>query len=219
MMEGYSLSSPEPRTERLEMVRTQIAARGIADQGVLAAMRTVPRHEFVPRDLRAMAYHDRPLPIGRGQTISQPYIVALMSELAELRGGESVLEVGTGSGYQAAVLAELSAHVYTMEIVEPLLRSAAETLRRLAYRTVVPRFGDGRRGWPELAPFDAILVTAAPPRRVPQELLDQLADGGRLIAPVGEAVQTLLLVRRRGREFEQREVTAVRFVPLAGAAE
>jgi protein-L-isoaspartate(D-aspartate) O-methyltransferase len=219
MPEGYSLSSPDPRAERLEMVRSQIEARGIADRGVLAAMRTVPRHEFVPADLRGMAYDDRPLPIGRGQTISQPYIVALMTGLAELRGGESVLEVGTGSGYQAAVLAELAARVYTVEICEPLLRAAAQTLHRLAYRNVVPRFGDGRRGWKELAPFDAILVTAAPARRVPPELVDQLAEGGRLIAPVGEAVQTLLLVRRRGGKLEEREVTAVRFVPLAGAPE
>jgi protein-L-isoaspartate(D-aspartate) O-methyltransferase len=219
MTDGYSLSLPDPRAERHEMVRTQIAARGISDAAVLAAMRTVPRHEFVPPDLRAMAYEDRPLPIGRGQTISQPYIVALMSELAELRGGESVLEVGTGSGYQSAVLAELAAHVYTIEIVEPLLRGAAGTLQRLSYRNVVPRFGDGREGWKELAPFDAILVTAAPPRTVPAELLQQLAEGGRLVAPVGEEVQTLRLVRRRGGGFEERELTAVRFVPLVGSVE
>jgi protein-L-isoaspartate(D-aspartate) O-methyltransferase len=201
------------------MVRRQIAARGISDPAVLAAMRTVPRHEFVPLDLRASAYDDRPLPIGRGQTISQPYIVAFMSELAELKGQESVLEVGTGSGYQAAVLAELAARVYTIELLEPLLRAAATTLLRLAYRNIVPRFDDGGRGWKELAPFDAILVTAAPPRRVPEELLAQLADGGRLVAPVGEEAQTLQLIRRRGATFEKREVGAVRFVPLAGAYE
>ena len=193
-------------------------SRGVRDPRVLAAMRSVPRHELVPASLRDDAYDDRPLPIGRGQTISQPYIVALMSELAELRGEENVLEVGTGSGYQAAVLAELAARVYTIELVEPLLREAASTLLRLAYRNVVPRFGDGRYGWKEVAPFEAILVTAAPPR-IPEALLAQLADGGRLVVPVGEEVQTLRLVRRRGATFEQRDVAAVRFVPLAGAFE
>jgi protein-L-isoaspartate(D-aspartate) O-methyltransferase len=212
------LSLPDPRAERLDMVQRQIAARGISDPAVLAAMRTVPRHEFVPLDMRAHAYEDRPLPIGRGQTISQPYIVAFMSELAELRGGETVLEVGTGSGYQAAVLAELSARVYTLEIVEPLLREAAATLLRLAYRNVVPRFGDGVHGWKEVAPFDAILVTAAAARGVPEELLAQLADGGRLVAPVGEEQQTLQVVRRRGGTFERRDVGAVKFVPLVGAS-
>jgi protein-L-isoaspartate(D-aspartate) O-methyltransferase len=212
------LSLPDPRAERLEMTQRQIAVRGISDPAVLAAMRTVPRHEFVPRDMRAHAYEDRPLPIARGQTISQPYIVALMSELAELRGGESVLEVGTGSGYQAAVLAELAARVYTIEIVEPLLREAAATLLRLAYRSVVPRFGDGAGGWAELAPFDAILVTAAAARGVPEALLAQLADGGRLVAPVGEQEQTLQVVRRRGTAFERRDAGAVRFVPLVGAS-
>jgi protein-L-isoaspartate(D-aspartate) O-methyltransferase len=209
----------DPRDQRLEMVQRQIAARGITDPAVLSAMRTVPRHEFVPEDLRDLAYDDRPLPIGRGQTISQPYIVALMTELAELKGEESVLEVGTGSGYQAAVLAEIAARVYTIELVEPLLREAAATLARLKYRNVFPRFGDGRLGWKEMAPFDAILVTAAPARKIPEELLGQLADGGRLVVPVGGEVQTLRLVRRRGRTFEQRDVTAVRFVPLVGAAE
>ena len=218
-MTGHGLLIPDPRTERLEMVQRQIAGRGVSDPSVLAAMRTVPRHEFVPLDLRAHAYEDRPLPIGRGQTISQPYIVALMTELAELRGGESVLEVGTGSGYQAAVLAELAARVYTIELVEPLLREAASTLLRLAYRNVVPRFADGGHGWKELAPFDAILVTAAAAHRVPQELLSQLADGGRLVAPVGEEVQTLQVVRRRGGSFEHRDAGAVRFVPLVGATE
>jgi protein-L-isoaspartate(D-aspartate) O-methyltransferase len=218
-MTEHGPALPDPRAERLEMAQRQVAARGISAPSVLAAMRTVPRHEFVPPELRANAYDDRPLPIGRGQTISQPYLVALMSELAELRGGESVLEVGTGSGYQAAVLAELAAKVYTIELVEPLLREAASTLLRLAYRNVVPRFGDGGGGWKELAPFDAILVTAAPARRVPEALLAQLADGGRLVAPVGGEVQTLQVVRRRGATFERRDAGAVRFVPLVGAVE
>ena len=213
------LSLPDPRAERLEMVQRQVQARGVSDPAVLAAMRTVPRHEFVPMDLRAHSYEDRPLPLGRGQTISQPYIVAFMSELAELKGGENVLEVGTGSGYQAAVLAELAARVYTIERVEPLLREAASTLLRLAYRNVVARFGDGGHGWKEVAPFDAILVTAAAPRSVPEELLAQLADGGRLVAPVGEEVQTLQVIRRRGAGFEKRDLGAVRFVPLVGAFE
>jgi protein-L-isoaspartate(D-aspartate) O-methyltransferase len=208
------LTLPDPRAERLEMVQRQIVARGISDAAVLAAMRTVPRHEFVPPELRASAYEDRPLPIGRGQTISQPYIVALMSEMAE-----SVLEIGTGSGYQAAVLAELAARVYTIERIEPLLRAAAETLLRLRYGNVLPRLGDGRHGWKEMAPFDAILVTAAPARRVPEDLLAQLADGGRLVAPVGEEVQTLQVIRRRGGDFERRDVGSVRFVPLVGAFE
>jgi len=216
MPDGYSLSVPDPRAVRLGMVRRQIEARGVRDAAVLAAMRTVPRHEFVPPDLRAAAYDDRPLPIGRGQTISQPYIVAHMTELARLGGGETVLEVGTGSGYQGAVLAEIAARVYTLEVVEPLLRRAAETLLRLAYRNVVCRFGDGAAGWPEAGPYDAILVTAAPPREVPPALLQQLAEGGRLIAPVGEESQVLRVVERHGDRFETRADAAVRFVPLVG---
>jgi protein-L-isoaspartate(D-aspartate) O-methyltransferase len=196
------------------MVRHQIEARGVTDPAVLAAVRTVPRHEFVPPEMRADAYEDRPLPIGRGQTISQPYIVAYMTQLAGLAGGESVLEVGTGSGYQAAVLAEIAGRVYTLDIVEPLLRGAAECLARLAYRNVVCRFGDGVRGWPALGPYDAILVTAAAARRVPPALLEQLTDGGRLVAPVGADAQTLQVIRRRGSDFEHQQDAAVRFVPL-----
>ena len=197
------------------MVAKQIVSRGVRDEAVLAAMRTVPRHEFVPEDLVNRAYQDRALPIGFNQTISQPYIVAVMTELLQLRAESRVLEVGTGSGYQAAVLAEIVARVHTVEIVEPLVRRAALTFHRLAYRNIHVRYGDGGEGWPDAGPFDAILVAAAP-RRVPSELLDQLAPGGRLIAPVGEGDQQLNVYTRLGDRFERRTVMAVRFVPLIG---
>jgi protein-L-isoaspartate(D-aspartate) O-methyltransferase len=200
------------------MVRRQIAARGVRSDAVLAAMRTVPRHEFVPEELRDAAYEDRPLPIGHGQTISQPYIVAHMTELCELKGGETVLEIGTGSGYQAAVFAEIVTRVYTVEIVAPLLHQAAATLQRLAYRNVVTRFGDGAQGWPDAAPFDAILLSAAPARAIPAALTRQLADGGRLVAPVGDAEQHLQIITRRGRKLVRERGAGVRFVPLTGPA-
>jgi len=203
---------------RERMVREQIAARGVTDRRVLAAMRKVPRHEFVPDIRRADAYQDRPLPIGRGQTISQPYVVALMTELAAVEPTSRVLEVGTGSGYQAAVLTELAGEVYTIEIVEALASEAAATLRRLGYRRVTVRHGDGYRGWPEAAPFDAIVVTAAPPA-VPPALREQLAPGGRLVIPVGEEKQELEVHRRTADGFEVRRVTPVRFVPMTGEAE
>ncbi len=200
---------------REAMVAEQIAARGVRDDKTLAALRKVPRHLFVPRDVQKDAYSDSPLPIGHAQTISQPYIVAFMTEALKLRGGETVLEVGTGSGYQAAVLAEIAAHVYTIEIVTPLADSARETLRRLGYERVSVRAGDGYAGWPEKAPFDAIIVTAAAPR-VPEPLKAQLKDGGRLILPVGDEAQELIVVRRRGDAFEESRVLAVRFVPMTG---
>jgi protein-L-isoaspartate(D-aspartate) O-methyltransferase len=200
---------------REAMVAEQIAARGVRDEKTLAAMRKVPRHLFVPREVQRDAYADSPLPIGHGQTISQPYIVAYMTEALRLRGGETVLEVGTGSGYQAAVLAEIAAQVYTIEIVTPLAESARETLRRLGYDRVSVRAGDGYAGWPEKAPFDAIMVTAAAPR-VPEPLKAQLKDGGRLILPVGDDVQELLVVTRRGEKFEESRVLGVRFVPMTG---
>jgi protein-L-isoaspartate(D-aspartate) O-methyltransferase len=208
----------DPASARARMVAEQIEARGISDPLVLAALRKVPREQFVPPALRNLAYGDRPLPIGEGQTISQPYVVALMSELAGLRRGARVLEVGTGSGYQAAVLAEMGCEVYSIEIVESLATSAAERLRRLGYSSVRVRAGDGYRGWPERAPFAAILVTAAPPA-VPSPLKEQLAMGGRLVIPVGPRFGQLLVLTRTPQGFETREVAPVAFVPMTGEAE
>jgi protein-L-isoaspartate(D-aspartate) O-methyltransferase len=201
--------------QRAEMVASQIAARDVRDPRVLAAMRKVPRHRFVPAAWAAEAYEDYPLPIGEGQTISQPYIVALMTELLALRGGERVLEVGTGSGYQAAVLAELAGEVYSIEILEPLARRAAATLAELGYGKVKVRAGDGYLGWPEAAPFDAIVVTAAPDH-VPQPLLDQLAIGGRLVIPVGSFYQELVVCTKTAAGVVRRGVIPVRFVPMTG---
>jgi protein-L-isoaspartate(D-aspartate) O-methyltransferase len=200
--------------ERLAMVATQIERRGVTDPGVLAAMRRVPRHLFVSADAAPLAYDDRPLPIGHNQTISQPYVVALMTELAAIKPGARVLEVGTGSGYQAAVLAEMGADVYSIEIVEPLAREAGERLARLGYAVHV-RAGDGYRGWPEAAPFDAILITAAPPR-VPEPLRQQLRVGGRLVVPVGVGWQRLVVVTRTAGGFEEKPMIPVRFVPMTG---
>jgi len=202
------------RETRFETGRAALSER------VMAAMAKVPRHEFVPPDQRRNAYANRPLPIGMGQTISQPFIVALMTDIMMVMPADKVLEIGTGSGYQAAVLAELAGMVYTIEIVEPLAREATERLHRLGYRNVVAKFGDGYQGWPEHAPFDAIMVTAAP-RDVPQPLIDQLKRGGRLVVPVGGqlAGQTLLvLTKQPDGTVTRREVMAVRFVPLTDKA-
>jgi protein-L-isoaspartate(D-aspartate) O-methyltransferase len=200
---------------RRAMVEQQIAARGVKEERVLAAMAKVPRHEFVPSDEVDQAYDDHPLPIGFGQTISQPYIVALMTELLEVESGEKVLEIGTGSGYQAAVLAELTDQVYTVEIIPELARAAAHRLDRLGYEEVTVRTGDGYLGWPEAAPFDAIIVTAAPDH-VPPPLLQQLADGGRMVIPVGPpgGYQTLWLITERGGQTFSENITGVTFVPL-----
>lgn len=205
------------RAARERMVAEQIEARGISDPRVLSALRSVPRHELVPPAQRAQAYEDRPLPIGEGQTISQPYIVALMTSLAELPEKARVLEVGTGSGYQAAVLAACGAEVWSIEIVEPLAKRAERDLARLGYERVHVRAGDGYRGWPEVAPFDAILVTAAAPR-VPDALLRQLRVGGRLVIPVGPsgALQKLQVHTRTDTGFEVRDVAPVAFVPMTG---
>lgn len=212
-------TGPDPfAAPRERMVAAQIEARGVRDPAVLAAMRKVPRHRFVPEPLRGQAYDDHPLPIGLGQTISQPYIVALMTELARPRAGMKVLEVGTGSGYQAAVLGEIVGTVHTIEIVPELGRRAAETLRDLGYRNVQVFIGDGFDGRPHDAPFDAIVVTAAP-ATIPPPLLEQLANGGRLVIPVGSADQELVVVTRDGDGYRRESVSPVRFVPMTGKAE
>jgi protein-L-isoaspartate(D-aspartate) O-methyltransferase len=204
--------------EREAMVREQVEARGVRDARVVAAMRRVPRHRFVPPEQAPYAYQDRPLRIGWDQTISQPYVVAFMTAALGLGGDERVLEIGTGSGYQAAVLAECAGEVWSIEIVEPLARRAREVLRDTGYERVHLRTGDGYGGWPEAAPFDAILVTAAPDH-VPQPLLDQLADGGRMILPVGGFEQELILLERHGARISRRSVLPVRFVPMTGQAQ
>jgi len=201
--------------QRERMVTRQLEARGLSDPRVLAAMRKVPRHEFVPEHLRRHAYEDHPLPIGKGQTISQPYIVGVMSELARLDASAKVLEIGTGSGYQAAVLGELAAEVFTIEIVEELAASADATLDRLGYTGIHVRQGDGYAGWPEEAPFDAVVVTAAPPR-IPQPLIDQLKVGGRLVIPVGNWDQSLEVHEKTSTGIERKVIFPVRFVPMVG---
>ncbi|MEJ5360710.1 MAG: protein-L-isoaspartate(D-aspartate) O-methyltransferase [Spirochaetota bacterium] len=201
------------------MVKKQIEARGIRDLRVLQAMLKVERHKFVPELSIPQAYEDHPLPIGYGQTISQPYIVALMTELCELDGSEKVLEIGTGSGYQAAILSLLAKEVFTIEIVEPLGKQAAVRLKSLGYKNVTVKIGDGYKGWPEHAPFDVIMLTAAPPS-VPDALLSQLKeDGGILVAPVGDYHQELVKIVRNGNNYSQKVITYVRFVPMVPAKE
>ncbi len=202
---------------RQSMVEKQIQARGVKNEQVLEAMRAVPRHLFVDPDLVDEAHRDAPLPIGEDQTISQPYIVALMTELAELSPGEKVLEIGTGSGYQAAVLAELGAEVWSIEIIPEMGRLARANLEATGYDSLHLRVGDGYAGWPEAAPFDAILITAAP-RKIPQPLKDQLAEGGVLVAPVGGWSQELVTLRKVDGELLRRSVIPVRFVPMMGKA-
>jgi protein-L-isoaspartate(D-aspartate) O-methyltransferase len=203
--------------ERMDMVERQIRRRGVTDQDVLEAMERIPRHEFVPEEYQSQAYADHPLPIGYGQTISQPYIVALMTELLELKDTDRVLEIGTGSGYQAAILGEIVAEVYTVEIVEGLAAEAAERLERLGYTNVHTLHADGYYGWEEHAPYDAIIVTCAPDH-IPLPLVQQLKDGGKLVIPVGSpgGYQTLWQVIKSGDDIEKRNVTGVLFVPLTG---
>jgi protein-L-isoaspartate(D-aspartate) O-methyltransferase len=200
--------------QRQRMVEQQLKPRGIKDGRLLAAMTKVPREEFVPVNARADAYQDRPLPIGYEQTITQPYLVAFMTEQLRPQQSDRVLEIGSGSGYQAAILAELVANVYTVEIVEPLAKTAEATLRRLGYTNVHMRVGDGYKGWPEEAPFDAIIVTCAPDK-VPQPLIDQLKDGGRMVIPVGERfAQQLYLLEKKNGQLKQSATLPVRFVPM-----
>ena len=215
------LAFPEPQDDfvrqRQLMVEQQISRRGISDPLVLTAMAAVPRHMFVPEDVRRYSYSDSPLPIGRGQTISQPFIVALMTELAQVRAGSNVLEVGTGSGYQAAVLAEIGADVCSIEIDCVLAERAKRDLEAAGYGSVLTKCGDGYDGWPERAPFDAILVTAAPPS-IPKPLKSQLKVGGILVVPVGEQGQTqvLMTVTRTEGGYRERNVELVSFVPMTG---
>jgi len=213
-----SPAGPDYSSLRKVMVDSQIAARGVTDTLVLRAMRTVPRHLFVPPAYRAYAYSDQPLPIGEEQTISQPYIVALMTELLELKGGERVLEIGTGSGYQAAVLAEIAGEVYSIEIIDALASSAAARLDSLGFKNVRVFHGDGYRGWPDRAPFDGIVVTAAPDH-VPDPLKEQLKAGARLVIPVGSLSQELMVITRTADGYDSRSVIPVRFVPMTGEAE
>ncbi len=200
---------------RLRMVRNQIQERGISNTRVLEAMKKVPRHQFLPKEYQEEAYNDYPLPIGYGQTISQPYIVAYMTNVVKPGSNMKALEIGTGSGYQAAVLAEIVDQVYTIEIVPELARESAERLKKLGYDNIQCRYGDGYKGWPENAPFDIILVTAAA-EKIPQPLIDQLAEDGKLVIPVGKpsAVQELQLVTKRKGKIETKHLTLVRFVPF-----
>ena len=210
----------EPQADKFEsirhrMVKTQIMDRGIKNPAVLDAMKKVPRHLFVPKEYENEAYNDYPVPIGYGQTISQPYIVAYMTEAVKPASKKRALEIGTGSGYQAAVLAEITEKVYTIEIVPELAKESAERFRKLGYKNIVSKYGDGYLGWPEYAPFDIIIVTAAA-KEIPEPLIDQLAENGRLVIPVGppSAVQELQLVVKRNGKTETRRLTFVRFVPF-----
>jgi len=199
--------------ERKDMVEYQIRRRGISDKKVLKAMLKVPRHLFVPEQMRELAYGDEPLPIGEGQTISQPYIVAYMTEALKLTGKEKVLEIGTGSGYQTAILAEIVQEVYTVELIPELSRRAQKVLTELGYQNIHFLVGDGTRGWPEHAPYEAILVSAAP-ATVPRSLVEQLKLGSRMIIPVGTDIQELVLVTRTESGWQEERLIGVRFVPL-----
>jgi protein-L-isoaspartate(D-aspartate) O-methyltransferase len=217
--DGKGVSGSNPKEDfkimRGKMVETQIKARGVKDPRVLAALVKVERHRFVPERYLDSAYSDQPLPIGEGQTISQPYIVALMTELLELKGNEKVLEIGTGSGYQAALLAELAKEVYTIEIIESLASTAKKRLSELGYQNIQVKAGDGYLGWPEAAPFDVIIVTAAPDH-IPKPLIEQLKEGGRMVVPVGTHTQELKKIVKRSGKLETIDVIPVLFVPMTG---
>ena len=202
--------------KRRRMVGDQIKARGITDTRVLAAIEKVPRHEFIPDKFRSHSYNDEPLYIGEGQTISQPYIVAYMTEVLKLKDNIKVLEIGTGSGYQTAILAEIVKDVYSVEIIESLSIKSRVILAKLGYKNIQFKVGDGSYGWKEFAPFDAIIVTAAP-RVIPQTLKEQLSVGGKLIAPVGDSIQDLILTQRSHRGFKEKKLLSVRFVPLVSS--
>ncbi|MCX6328540.1 MAG: protein-L-isoaspartate(D-aspartate) O-methyltransferase [Bacteroidia bacterium] len=209
-----------PQSDKFEsirhrMVKTQIVARGVNNAEVIEAMKKVPRHLFIPKEYEDEAYNDYPLPIGHGQTISQPYIVAYMTEVLKPGSKMKALEIGTGSGYQAAILAEIVNKVYTIEIVPELAKEADERLKKLGYKNVICKYVDGYQGWPEFAPFDIIIVTAAA-EKIPQPLIDQLAENGRLVIPVGapSAVQELQLITKKKEKIETKNLTFVRFVPF-----
>ncbi len=213
--DAATLASPEIdfKVLRENMVRNQIEARGIKDRRVLEAMLKVERHRFVPTQIQPLAYEDTPLPIGSGQTISQPYIVALMTEVLALQGNEKALEIGTGSGYQATILAEIANEVYTIEILPELAKQAEKLMQELGYKNIKVKCADGYLGWPEHAPFDVIMVTCAP-AEIPKPLIEQLAEGGRMVIPVGEEFQELkLLIKKNGR-IEEKDIIPVRFVPM-----
>lgn len=213
---GLGVSAQEDFiAQRRTMVQTQLEARDITDGATLKAMAKVPREEFVPEQWQAYSYTDNPLPIGQGQTISQPYMVAFMTQAAALKPHSRVLEIGTGSGYQAAILGEIVAEVYTIEIVEPLGKDAANRLKAMGYGNIEVKIGDGYDGWPDAAPFDAIIVTAGA-ESIPQPLVDQLAEGGRMIIPVGPhgGVRRLLRLTRKGKRIKRESLMAVRFVPF-----
>jgi protein-L-isoaspartate(D-aspartate) O-methyltransferase len=201
------------KKKREQMVEVQLRTRGIRDQRVLKAMRKIERHRFVPDNLKPNSYDDEPLPIGGGQTISQPYIVAYMTQALKLQGGERVLEIGTGSGYQAAILAELAKEVYTVEVYEKLAEKAQYILQKMGYHNIQYRVGDGTLGWKEHAPYDAVIVTAAPPK-TPEPLKDQIKVGGRMIIPVGQTFQNLLLYEKTKQKMKKKKLLPVRFVPL-----
>ena len=217
--DGTRVSDSNPKGDfkvmREKMVETQIKVRGVKDPRVLSALLKVERHRFVPEKYLDSAYSDQPLPIGEGQTISQPYIVALMTELLELNGNEKVLEIGTGSGYQDAILAELAKEVYTIEIIESIASMAKERLSELGYQNVKVKAGDGYLGWPEAAPFDAIIVTAAPDH-IPKPLIEQLKEGGRMVVPVGSYAQELKKIVKKSGKVETTNIIPVVFVPMTG---